>query len=53
MDDPKYEESNYWTQKLNQCFLPYSITGQYSFFVSLETAENMLFCGSIEREQWI
>ena len=54
MNDPICGESNYWTQKLNQRFLPYSISGQCSYFMVLETPENM-FCflaGSMKREQW-
>ena len=52
MDNTICEESNYWTQKLNQRFLPYFMLGQCSFFMVLETPKNMLFSGGIENEQW-
>ena len=51
MVDPNCEKSNYWTQKLNQCFLPYSISGQYTFFMLLETPENILLSGGMKRGQ--
>ena len=53
MNNPICEESTYWTQKLNQCFLPYSISGQCLFIMVLKTPENMFcFLGGMEKEQW-